>query len=155
MFRYDGRVAISPAAREYPMKSANVSASRSIHVIAALLVLSLSGCAPGAWNDQSSSDVFFDTIENACPQRIGDFEISTLENNNASFLDITTQLYYGKIDTARYREFVTSFSDSTAETNQAIDCIIAHLPKTTPPAPSLLPDMGNMRNEAPPPPGTP
>jgi len=137
------------------MNKAIFSAFRVSPVIAMVLVTSLSGCAPGAWNDQSDSDVFFDVIENACPQRIGRFEISTLENNNASFLDITSRLYYGKIDPAGYREFVTSFSDSTAETNQAIDCIIAHLPKTTPTAPSLLPDMGNVRNDAPPPPGTP
>ena len=127
----------------------------SSSLFAMLLVASLCGCAPGAWNDQSSSDVFFDAIENACPQRIGGSEISTLENNDASFLDITTKLYYGKIDPAGYRQFVTSFSDSTQETNQAIDCIIAHLPKSPPPAPGLLPDMGNARNDAPPPPSTP
>lgn len=123
-------------------------------IFAALsLVASLSGCAPGAWNEQSDTDKFFDAIENACPQRIGGFEISTLENNNASFLDITSRLYYGKIDPAGYREFVTSFSDSTSETNEAIDCIIAHLPNTAPSAPSLLPGMGNARSDAPPPPG--
>jgi len=137
------------------MNNPMLPAFRPSPIIAMALVALLSGCAPGAWNDQSDSDVFFDTIENACPQRIGGFEISTLENNNASFLDITTKLYYGKIDPAGYRQFVTSFSDSTQETNQAIDCIIAHLPTAPPPAPSLLPGMGNVRNDAPPPPGAP
>jgi hypothetical protein len=137
------------------MKKAMLKAFPFLPVTAMVLVASLGGCAPGAWNEQSDTDKFFDAIENACPQRIGGFEISTLENNNASFLDITSRLYYGKIDAAGYREFVTSFSDSTAETNQAIDCIIAHLPNTPPPAPSLLPGMGNAPSEAPPPPGTP
>jgi hypothetical protein len=137
------------------MKKAMLKAFPLPILTATALVASLSGCAPGAWNEQSDADKFFDVIENACPQRIGDFEISTLENNNASFLDITSRLYYGKIDPAQYREFVTSFSDSSAETNQAIDCIIAHLPNAPPPAPSLLPDMGNARSDAPPPPGTP
>jgi hypothetical protein len=124
-------------------------------VTAIVLVVSLGGCAPGAWNEQSDTDKFFDAIENACPQRIGGAEISTLENHNASFLDVTSRLYYGKIDPAGYRELVTSFSDSSAETNQAIDCIIAHLPNTPPPSPSLLPDMGNASGDAPPPPGMP
>jgi hypothetical protein len=137
------------------MNKAIPSALRSSSAIAVLLATSLSGCAPGAWNEQSDSDVFFNAIENACPQRIGGFEISTLENNNASFLDVTSRLYYGKIDPAGYREFVTAFSDSSAETNQAIDCIIAHLPEAPAPAPSLLPDMANARNDAPPPPGAP
>lgn len=124
-------------------------------LVAIALVTALSGCAPGAWNDQSDSDVFLDAIENACPQRIGGFEISTLENNNASFLDATTKLYYGTMTPAGYRELVTAFSDSTVETNQAIDCIIAHLPTTPPPVPSLLPGMKAPFSEAPPPPGKP
>lgn len=135
------------------MKKAMLKAFPLRPLTALSLVASLSACAPGAWNEQSDTDKFFDAIENACPQRIGGFEISTLENNNASFLDITSRLYYGKIDAAGYREFVTSFSDSTAETNQAIDCIIAHLPNTPPPAPGLLPGMGNASSDAPPPPG--
>lgn len=120
-----------------------------------VLVASLGGCAPGAWNEQSDTDRFFNVIENACPQRIGGFEISALDNNNASFLDLTSRLYYGKIDPAGYREMVTSFSDSSAETNQAIDCIIAHLPNTPPPAPGLLPGVGTTSSAAPPPPGMP
>jgi hypothetical protein len=146
---------ITHGSQEFSMNKAKIAAFLPSPFIAMAFAALLSGCAPGAWNEQSSSDKFFDAIENACPQRIGGFEISTLENNNASFLDATSRLYYGKMDPAGYRELVTSFSDSTAETNQAIDCIIAHLPNTPPPAPGLLPGMGNARSDAPPPPGTP
>ncbi len=136
------------------MKFPILSTTRSSPFIALLVAATLSGCAPGAWNEQSDTDKFFDAIENACPQRIGGFEISTMENHNASFLDLTSQLYYGQITEARYREMITAFSDSTAETNQAVDCIIAHLPKTPPPTPSVLPGMANTpSNDAPPPPG--
>lgn len=122
--------------------------------IALALAASLSACAPGAWNEQTPVDRFFDTIENACTQRIGDFEISTLENHNAYFLDITSQLYYGTMTPDKYRFLVTSFSDSGVGTNQAIDCIIAHLPNTPPPAPGLLPGMkAPDAPVAPPPPG--
>lgn len=123
-------------------------------VLVSALVTSLSGCAPGAWNDQSGYDAFMDTIETACPQRINGIEISTLENNSASFLDINSKLYYGKIDAAQFRQYVQGFYDSSAETNQAIDCIISHVPKSAPSAPGLLPDRG-ARADAPPPPAAP
>jgi hypothetical protein len=121
-----------------------------------VLVLTLaavqSGCAPGAWNDQSSFDAYLDVIEDACPQRIGQATISTLENNDASFLDTTSRLYYGKIDAAAYRQFITAFHGSSAQTNQAVDCIVAHLPDTPPPAPGLIPSTGIGPSAAPPPP---
>jgi hypothetical protein len=119
------------------------------------LVVSVSGCAPGAWNTQSGYDVFMDTIETACPQRINGIEISTLENNDASFLDINSRLYYGKISADQFRQYVQGFYSSSAETNQAIDCIIAHVPKTTPPTPSRLPGVGSGFSNAPPPPAAP
>ena len=124
-------------------------------VLVSALVTSLSGCAPGAWNAQSGYDVFMDTIETACPQRINGIEISTLENNSASFLDISSRLYYGKISAAQYREYVTGFYDGSAETNQAIDCIISHVPNTPPVTPGRLPGMGGGNNDAPPPPAAP
>jgi hypothetical protein len=121
------------------------------------LVMSQGGCAPGAWNDQPQTgfDAFLDTIENQCPQRIGGVVISTLENNDASFLDITSRLYYGKIDAAGYRQYVTAFRDASAETNQGIDCIISHLPQTPPPAPGLLPRTGSAPAAPPPPASAP
>lgn len=124
---------------------------RLVFVLA--LVTAQSGCAPGAWNDQPDFDAFLDTIEDACPQRIGRARISTLETNDPSFLDTTSRLYYGKIDAAAYRQSITAFHSSSAETQQAIDCIIAHLPDTPPPAPGLLPRRtGGGQSDAPPPP---
>jgi len=117
------------------------------------LAASQSGCAPGAWDDQPGYDAFLDTIENECPQRIGGVVISTLENHDASFLDSTSRLFYGKMDAAAYRQFIAAFHDSSAETEQAVSCIIAHLPNTAPPAPGLLPSVGTGRADAPPPPG--
>lgn len=124
-------------------------------VLASALVTLLSGCAPGAWNAQSDFDVFMDTIETACPQRINGIEISTLENNSASFLDINSRLYYGKIDAAQFRQYIQGFYDSSAETNQAIECIISHVPKSPASAPGMLPGMGAGRTDAPPPPAAP
>ena len=124
-------------------------------VLLSALVVSVSGCAPGAWNAQSGYDVFMNTIETDCPQRIHGVEISTLENNDASFLDINSRLYYGKISADQFREYVNGFYGESPETNQAIDCIIAHVPKTAPAAPSRLPDMGDGFSKAPPPPAAP
>jgi hypothetical protein len=124
---------------------------RLLYVLA--LVTAQSGCAPGAWNDQSGFDAYLDTIEDACPQRIGQATISTLEDNDASFLDTTSKLYYGKIDAAGYRQFITAFHGSSTETQQGIDCIVAHLPKLPPPAPGLLPRLGTGQDAPPPPSG--
>jgi hypothetical protein len=140
---------------EDPMMSASQVNLRLRLVSVSALVVALSGCAPGAWNDQSGYDAFMDTIETACPQRINGIKISTLENNSASFLDINSRLYYGKISADQFREYVTGFYDSSAETNQAIDCIISHVPKTPPPTPARLLDMGAGSKDAPPPPAAP
>ena len=124
---------------------------RSLVFILALAATQ-SGCAPGAWNDQPDFNAFLDRVEAACPQRIGQARISTLDNNDVSFLDTTSRLYYGKIDAAAYRQSITAFHGSSAETQQAIDCILAHLPDTPPPTPGLLPRAGTGQPDAPPPP---
>jgi hypothetical protein len=124
-------------------------------VLLSALVVSVSGCAPGAWNAQTGYDTFMNTIATACPQRIHGVEISTLENNDASFLDINSRLYYGKISPDQFREYVNGFYSDSPETNQAIDCIIAHVPKTPPAPPPRVLNMGGTNNEAPPPPAAP
>lgn len=97
------------------------------------LVTAQNGCEPGAWNDQPDFDAFLDTIEDACPQRIGRARISTLETNGPSFLDTTSRLYYGKIDAAAYHQSITAFHNSSAETNRRstasfLTCPVRHHP---------------------------
>ena len=118
------------------------------------LIMSVGGCASGAWNDSSDYDAFLDTIGKECPQRIGRVLISTLVNrSDAYFLDTTAKLYYGKVDAGNYRQSITAFSVSSAETDKAVDCIIDRLPQVAPSTAGLLPSTGAGRADDSPPPG--
>lgn len=129
-----------------------------------LALAALSGCAvelmaPGAWNDQPDFNAFLDRIAKDC-QTIRGVSIANLENaQDPSFLDATSKLYCGKMDAASYRQFITSFSADSPDSYQAVDCIVAHLPSTPPPTPSLVPDRitdpFKTAPAAPPPPGSP
>ena len=103
----------------------------------------LAGCAPDAWNAQSSYDQFLDTIAKKCfPQQLGQYLISDLIYGSSSyFLDETSRLYYGKINSASYRNAMVSFSDNSAATNRGIDCILSYLPSSPQAAPGITPFM--------------
>jgi hypothetical protein len=99
------------------------------------------GCAPDAWNAQPGFDGFLNQIGQQCyPMRIGMTLVSDLVDNPAPyFIDETSRLYYGKISAENYRSAITSFSDDSAGTNRAIDCILSKLPSSPPAAPGMTP----------------
>lgn len=101
----------------------------------------VAGCAPDAWNAQPGFDGFLNQIGQQCyPMRIGMTLVSDLVDNPAPyFIDETSRLYYGKISAANYRSAITSFSDNSAATNKAIDCILSKLPSAPPAAPGMTP----------------
>jgi hypothetical protein len=92
----------------------------------------LSACAPDAVGPGPSPGYsqFLDLISKACyPKSIGGAQISALVmNQSAFFLDTTSKLYFGKIGPEAYRANITAFTDSGRQTQQAIDCILEHLP---------------------------
>jgi hypothetical protein len=108
---------------------------------AAVAAAAITGCAPDAWNAQPGFDGFLNQISQQCyPMRIGMTLVSDLVDNPAPyFIDETSRLYYGKISAANYRSAITSFSDNSAATNQAIDCILSKLPSAPPAAPGMTP----------------
>lgn len=115
----------------------------------ALAVAALAGCAPGAWNEQPAFDQFIYKLQAVCPYaRSGQWQIyagSTSLVNNATFLDLTSRLYYGKISRSQYATGVASLTFGR-ENDPAILCVFENLPAQ--PA-SDAPD----RMRAPPPPG--
>ncbi len=111
-------------------------------IVAAIVAAGvLAGCAPDAWNAQSSFDQYLDTVAKKCnPLRLGHYPIGDLIYTPAPyFLDMASRLYYGKISQARFRDAMVSFSDNSAATHRGVDCIIAQLPSASPAAPGVTP----------------
>jgi hypothetical protein len=101
-------------------------------------VLALAGCAPDAMNNVQATgyNAFLTTIATGCkPLLIGSRDMSEKILGNQSsddsnynyFLDLTSQLYYGKVSAEAYRSGVSGFLGGGADTNRSLDCILATL----------------------------
>jgi len=117
----------------------------------------LAGCAPDAWNAQSSFDQYLDTVAKKCyPLQLGQYLISDLIYGSSSyFMDEASRLYYGKISQASFRNAMVSFSNDSAATHRGVDCIISQLPSAPPASPGVAPFLkpqGNNPGNVPPPP---
>ena len=123
--------------------------TKNLRTAAVIGTLTLAGCAPGAWNQQSDYDKFLYKLQAACPYaRAGQWQIYAGAQplvNNATFIDLTSRLYYGKINRDQY---ATSIAANTfgRENDPAIQCVFDNLP----PRPAAGASPGPMT--APPPP---
>ena len=117
------------------MGSSLHGARRALALAAAL---ALGGCAPDAMNNVQATgyNAFLTTIATGCkPLLIGSRDLTTQIARNESsddsnynyFLDLTSQLYYGKVSPEAYRSGVSGFLGGGADTNRSLDCIIATL----------------------------
>ncbi len=100
--------------------------------------LALAACAPDAMNNVQATgyNAFLTTIATGCkPLLIGSRDMSEKILGNQSsddsnynyFLDVTSQLYYGKVSAEAYRSGVSGFLGGGADTNRSLDCILATL----------------------------
>ncbi|MCU0804012.1 MAG: hypothetical protein MUF79_02835 [Burkholderiales bacterium] len=91
----------------------------------------LAGCAPGAWNEQSEFDQFIYKLQSVCPYaRAGQWQMysgGAQLVNNATFLDLTSRLYYGKISRTQYASGVAAQTFGR-EDDPAIQCVFNNLP---------------------------
>ena len=133
--------------------------SRNRVTIAAIAAAGLlAGCAPDAWNAQSSFDQYLDTVAKKCyPLQLGQYLISDLIYGSSSyFMDEASRLYYGRISQASFRDAMVAFSNNSAATHRGVDCIIAQLPSAPPGSPGMTPFLkpaaGGQGNVPPPPP---
>lgn len=116
----------------------------------------LAGCAPDEFKPSPGFDGFLDLVGRECyPDTIGPTLVRQLAQgfspgSGAGFMDATSSLYYGKWTPETYRRSITAFSDNSAATNKAIDCIVARLPAARPGTPGAAPGMS--RDGVPPPP---
>lgn len=129
---------------------------RALAALIALAAGVLSACAPDAWNSVQATgyNAFLNKIATVCqPMMIGSYNMSwkilhndsSDESNYNYFLDLTSQLYYGKTSPEAYRSGVSGFLGGGADTNHSLDCIIATLGTqrassggAPPPAPKLI-----------------
>jgi hypothetical protein len=106
-----------------------------LHVCVAALAAALAadGCADPVGRPAMAGtyEVFLNEVSIACPPlAINKVQVSYLiENKVPYFMDTTAQLYGGKLDPTGYRNRITTLADDNGIfTNQAIDCILKHLP---------------------------
>ncbi len=112
---------------------------RAVPVLLALACTgALSACAPDAWNNVQATgyDAFLNEIATKCkPLLIGsrDMSFKILHNDSGDdsnynyFLDITSELYYGRTSPEAYRSGISGFLGGGADTNRSLDCIMATL----------------------------
>jgi len=100
------------------------------------VAIGLAGCAPGAWNQPSEYDAFLYKLQAACPYaQAGSWRMYPGGGgglvNNATFIDLTSRLYYGKISRAQYAEGVAALTFGR-ENDPAIQCVFDNLPASAP-----------------------
>jgi hypothetical protein len=93
-----------------------------------MLLPDVAGCAPDAWKKDDAFDAWVDHVGRACyPNRIGHALVDVRLRNDATFLDMTSRLYYKKITYQQYETVVNTvaYGDNT----RALNCIRDNLPK--------------------------
>lgn len=87
----------------------------------------VAGCAPDSMDMRSGDNAFLYKLQDVCPfATVGTSQIQNLVNN-ATFIDLTSRLYYGRITPAQYRLGVsTNFMG--ADDAPAIECVLNNLP---------------------------
>ena len=97
------------------------------------LVVLVSACAPEDYAPEPGYNGFLTVISEKCyPLTIGGSQVSALVGASPPFLKATSRLYHRRIDADAYRNLVTAFSDRSPQTNEAINCIVDHLPPALP-----------------------
>lgn len=134
--RRSGDNASSPNDKAGENMNASIRRARAAAVMTA--AVALGACAPDAMNNVQATgyNAFLNTIATGCkPLLIGARDMSEKILGNQSsddsnynyFLDVTSQLYYGKVSAEAYRSGVSGFLGGGADTNRSIDCILATL----------------------------
>jgi hypothetical protein len=104
--------------------------ARALAWLLAALALT-TACAPDAWRSDPGFDRWTDRVAQECyPRSIGGVQLSTLFNQSA-FLDLTSRLYFRRIEVRQYTDSVDGFYPG--DNRAAIECIVSRLPQTVSP----------------------
>ena len=112
-------------------------------LLALLTSLAMSACAPDAWNASDPFNSFLAQVRNNCwNEPIGRKGIPQLmptpNQVDDSFMDLLSQLYYGKISEQGFRSMLEGFLGARPDSPGA-NCIIQQRPARTPAAPGMTP----------------
>jgi len=106
-------------------------AGRALTGACLLIALAVTACAPDAWRSDPGFDGWTNRITQECyPRSIGGAQFTALFNQ-PSFLDLTSRLYFRRIDVQQYTDSVNSFYPG--DNKVALDCIVSKLPPTVSP----------------------
>ncbi|MCM8595372.1 hypothetical protein [Accumulibacter sp.] len=110
----------------------------SARLVAALLPLLISACAPDAWRPDNPYDAFLNAIQTRCGdlqignRRIGD---DLVNGPDAYFLDVTSRYYHREISAWNYANALSA-SFGGASDSAGIRCIL-DVQRTPDPLPPL------------------
>lgn len=112
-------------------------------LLAALFPVAIGACAPDAWNASDPFGTFLGQVRNNCwNEQIGRRSIPQLmptpNNIDDSFMDLLSQLYFGKISVGGFRSMLEGFLDARPDSS-GVNCILQQLPARAPAAPGLTP----------------
>jgi len=107
-------------------------ASRALTGACLLLAVAVTtACAPDSVRPDPGFDGWTNRITQECyPRSIGGAQFTALFNQ-PSFLDLTSRLYFRRIDVQQYTGSVNSFYPG--DNRAAIECIVSKLPPTVSP----------------------
>lgn len=111
---------------------------------AAVLAVTLAGCAPDAWRPDQPFDIFLGQVADKCGNfNLGGFPMWQVVKNDAYFQDQASRLFNRTISADNFRLGIDSFYPGTTNVQGLIDCIIAQMPaaKDAPPPLTLPPSL--------------
>jgi hypothetical protein len=112
--------------------------NRVLCLLAAAGACALAACAPDAVTNIRATgfNAFLNQIATSCkPLLIGSRDIGYAIQHESTgnddkynyFLDLTSQLYYGRTSPEAYRSGISGFLGGGSDTNRSLDCIMSNL----------------------------
>jgi hypothetical protein len=105
-------------------------AGRALTSVNLLMALAAAACAPDSWRPDPEFSRWAGRVIQEChPLTIGK---ETLDSRfrQETFLNLTSRLYFGRINVQQYSNSLNSFYPG--DNRAAIECIVSRLPPTTP-----------------------
>jgi hypothetical protein len=122
-----GRVETTPRA----VRVGSRAPGASLRGTGLAIALAVTACAPDAWRPDPEFNRWTTRLVQEChPHSIGGAQLDT-RLRQASFLNLASRLYFGKINAQQFTGSVNSFYPG--DNRAAIECILARLPPTVSP----------------------
>lgn len=108
-------------------------------MLAALLAVAVTACAPDAWRPDPGYETFLDQVQSQCgAERIGSRSIGADLIQDAYFLDVTSRFYHGEMARNDYANSLAGSFGGAAD-GAGIVCILAQAPNEVSSPPPRMP----------------